>query len=68
MYRVRNVINRRESDVICHSVRRSWVPTSCDMLNILNVLVLVYSLGWCFIPTFLATTLTRLVRFEAITI
>ncbi len=29
MYRVRNIINRRESDVICHSVRRSRVPTSC---------------------------------------
>jgi hypothetical protein len=28
MYRVRNIVNRRESDVICHSVRRSRVPTS----------------------------------------
>jgi hypothetical protein len=28
MYRVRNIVNRRESDVICHSVRRSQVPTS----------------------------------------
>jgi hypothetical protein len=28
MYRVRNIVNRRESDAICHSVRRSWVPTS----------------------------------------
>jgi hypothetical protein len=28
MYRVCNIVNRRESDVICHSVRRSQVPTS----------------------------------------
>jgi len=28
MYRVRNIVNRRESDVICHSVRRSRVPIS----------------------------------------
>jgi hypothetical protein len=28
MYRVRNIVNRRESDVICHSVRRSRAPTS----------------------------------------
>jgi hypothetical protein len=28
MYRVRNIVNRRESDVICHSVQRSRVPTS----------------------------------------
>jgi hypothetical protein len=28
MYRVRNIVNTRESDVICHSVRRSRVPTS----------------------------------------
>jgi hypothetical protein len=28
MYRVRNIVNRRESDVICQSVRRSRVPTS----------------------------------------
>jgi hypothetical protein len=28
MYRVRNIVNRRESDVICHSVRRSRVPSS----------------------------------------
>ncbi len=28
MYRVHNIVNRRESDVICHSVRRSRVPTS----------------------------------------
>ncbi len=29
MYRVRNIVNKRESDVICHSVRRSRAPTSC---------------------------------------
>jgi hypothetical protein len=28
MYRVRNIVNRRESDVICHSVQRSQAPTS----------------------------------------
>jgi hypothetical protein len=28
VYRVRNIVNRRESDVICHSVRRSRIPTS----------------------------------------
>ncbi len=28
MYRVRNIVNRRESDVIRHSVRRSRVLTS----------------------------------------
>jgi hypothetical protein len=31
MYRVRNIVNRRESDVICHSVRRSQVPTSMGL-------------------------------------
>jgi len=28
MYRVPNIVNRRESEVICHSVWRSRVPTS----------------------------------------
>ncbi len=28
MYRVRNIVNRRESDVICHNVRRSRAPNS----------------------------------------
>jgi hypothetical protein len=28
MYKVHNIVNRRESDVLCHSVRRSRVPTS----------------------------------------
>jgi hypothetical protein len=28
MYRVCNIVNRRESDVICQSVRKSRVPTS----------------------------------------
>ncbi len=34
MYRVRNIVNRRESDVICHSVRRSRVPTSMFIICI----------------------------------
>jgi len=33
MYRVRNIVNRRESDVICHSVRRSRVPTNIYILS-----------------------------------
>ncbi len=36
MYRVRNIDNRRESDVIRHSIRRSQVPTS-----------LIYKFTWC---------------------
>jgi hypothetical protein len=24
----KNIVNRRESDVICYSVQRSWAPTS----------------------------------------
>ncbi len=40
MYRVRNIVNRKESDVICHSVRRSRVPTS--ILYIKTIAVSVY--------------------------
>ncbi len=38
-YRVRNIVNKRENDVICHSVRRSRVPTSFVILQLstLNV-------------------------------
>jgi len=43
MYRVRNIVNRKESDVICHSVRRSRVPTS--ILYIKAIAVFVY-LWW----------------------
>jgi len=37
MYRVHNIVNRRESDVICHSGRRSRAPTSYDDGNITSL-------------------------------
>jgi hypothetical protein len=41
-YRVRNIVNRRESDVIRHSVRRSWVSTSGSI----NRSCKVFELSW----------------------
>jgi hypothetical protein len=33
MYTVRNIVNRKESDVICHSVRRSRAPTRLEVVH-----------------------------------
>jgi len=46
MYKVRNIVNRRESDVICHIDRRSRVPTSNSIIRLLVQLCIKLANGF----------------------
>jgi hypothetical protein len=53
MYRVCNIVNRRESDVICHSVRRLRVPTSyCIIWHSLKLELHMFQGLFCLLSSF----------------